>query len=46
MSGTFWRALDVNVKVLLADAKLGPGRATDDLVRSTGGLEGPCLSSC
>ena len=26
-------------KVLLADAKLGPGRATDDLVRSTGGLE-------
>jgi pimeloyl-ACP methyl ester carboxylesterase len=26
-------------KVLLADAKVGPGRATDDLVRSTGGLE-------
>jgi pimeloyl-ACP methyl ester carboxylesterase len=26
-------------KVLLADARLGPGRATDDLVRSTGGLE-------
>jgi pimeloyl-ACP methyl ester carboxylesterase len=25
--------------VLLADAKVGPGRATDDLVRSTGGLE-------
>lgn len=26
-------------KTLLADAKVGPGRATDDLVRSTGGLE-------
>jgi pimeloyl-ACP methyl ester carboxylesterase len=26
-------------KVLLADAKVGPGQATDDLVRSTGGLE-------
>jgi hypothetical protein len=26
-------------KVLLADAKVGPGRATDDQVRSTGGLE-------
>ena len=26
-------------KVLLADAKVGPGHATDDLVRSTGGLE-------
>jgi pimeloyl-ACP methyl ester carboxylesterase len=26
-------------KVLLADAKVGPGYATDDLVRSTGGLE-------
>jgi hypothetical protein len=26
-------------KVLLADAKVGPGRATDDLVRSAGGLE-------
>ena len=25
--------------VLLADAKVGPGRATDDLVRSAGGLE-------
>lgn len=25
--------------VLLADAKVGPGHATDDLVRSTGGLE-------
>jgi pimeloyl-ACP methyl ester carboxylesterase len=25
--------------VLLADAKVGPGQATDDLVRSTGGLE-------
>jgi pimeloyl-ACP methyl ester carboxylesterase len=25
--------------VLLADAKLGPGRASDDLVRATGGLE-------
>lgn len=26
-------------KVLLADAKVGPGHATDDLVRSAGGLE-------
>jgi pimeloyl-ACP methyl ester carboxylesterase len=26
-------------KVLLADAKVGPGHATDNLVRSTGGLE-------
>jgi pimeloyl-ACP methyl ester carboxylesterase len=26
-------------KVLLADAKVGPGRASDDLVRSAGGLE-------
>ena len=26
-------------KVLLADAKVGPGRASDDLVRATGGLE-------
>ena len=26
-------------QVLLADAKVGPGGATDDLVRSTGGLE-------
>ena len=26
-------------KVLLADAKVGPGHATDDLMRSTGGLE-------
>jgi pimeloyl-ACP methyl ester carboxylesterase len=26
-------------KVLLADAKVGPGHATDDLVRATGGLE-------
>jgi pimeloyl-ACP methyl ester carboxylesterase len=26
--------------VALADAKVGPGRASDDLVRSTGGLEG------
>jgi pimeloyl-ACP methyl ester carboxylesterase len=25
--------------ILLADAKVGPGRATDDLVRTTGGLE-------
>jgi pimeloyl-ACP methyl ester carboxylesterase len=25
--------------VLMADAKMGPGRATDDLVRTTGGLE-------
>jgi pimeloyl-ACP methyl ester carboxylesterase len=25
--------------ILLADAKLGPGRASDDLVRATGGLE-------
>jgi pimeloyl-ACP methyl ester carboxylesterase len=25
--------------ILLADAKVGPGRATDDLVRATGGLE-------
>jgi pimeloyl-ACP methyl ester carboxylesterase len=26
-------------KMLVADAKVGPGRATDDLVRSAGGLE-------
>jgi hypothetical protein len=26
-------------KVLLADAKVGPGHATDELVRSAGGLE-------
>jgi pimeloyl-ACP methyl ester carboxylesterase len=31
--------------VLLADAKLGPGRASDDLVRSAGGSR-TCRSSC
>jgi pimeloyl-ACP methyl ester carboxylesterase len=42
-----WRAAEWDVlarlrwqrNVLLADAKVGPGRATDDLVRGTGGLD-------
>jgi pimeloyl-ACP methyl ester carboxylesterase len=43
----YWSADEWNIltllgrqrKVLLADGKVGPGHATDDLVRSTGGLE-------
>jgi pimeloyl-ACP methyl ester carboxylesterase len=43
----FWTAEEWDIlarlrrqrNVLLADAKVGPGRATDDLVRSAGGLE-------
>ena len=43
----YWTAAEWDVlarlrrqrKVLLADAKVGPGHATDDLVRSAGGLE-------